>query len=45
MSSSLHFELVSPERLVLARDAAPVTVPGGEKRAVAKARKMENEAA
>ena len=26
----LHFELVSPEKLVLGKDAALVTVPGGE---------------
>ncbi|HUY68914.1 MAG TPA: ATP synthase F1 subunit epsilon [Alphaproteobacteria bacterium] len=30
MPSSLRFELVSPEKLVLGRDAALVTVPGGE---------------
>jgi len=30
MPPSLHFELVSPEKLVLAKDAALVTVPGGE---------------
>ena len=30
MSASFHFELVSPEKLVLGKDAALVTVPGGE---------------
>jgi len=45
MPSPLHFELVFPEKLVLARDAALVTVPAGEERAVAKARKMASEAA
>jgi len=30
MASHLHFELVSPEKLVLGKDAVMVTVPGGE---------------
>jgi F-type H+-transporting ATPase subunit epsilon len=30
MPVSLHFELVSPEKLVLGKDAVLVTVPGGE---------------
>ena len=28
--ASLHFELVSPKKLVLGKDAVMVTVPGGE---------------
>jgi F-type H+-transporting ATPase subunit epsilon len=28
--ANLHFELVSPEKLMLGKDAALVTVPGGE---------------
>ncbi len=30
MTNNFHFELVSPEKLVLGKDAALVTVPGGE---------------
>jgi len=30
MPNQLHFELVSPENLVLGKDAVLVTVPGGE---------------
>ena len=29
-STSLHFELVSPEKLLVSKEAALVTVPGGE---------------
>lgn len=30
MSQSFHFELVSPERLVLSKDTIMVTLPGGD---------------